>query len=68
VARAYLPFDAKAGTYYQLMIRPGKDDTPEARRYNEFWIVDLATGNSVTPVLHEQVTGGKTGTIFYNNK
>ena len=68
IARAYLPFEAKAGTTYQLMIKPGLEDTPEARRYNDFWIVDLATGKPVTPVHHQQTTGGKTGTIFYNNK
>lgn len=68
MTRAYLPFEAKAGVHYQLMIKSSRDNSPEARLYNDFWIVDLSTGRTVTPVYHQQVTGGKKGTIFYQNK
>lgn len=68
MTRAYVPLEARSGVHYQLMIKPNRDGTPEARLYNDFWIVDLATGQTVTPVYHRQVTGGKKGTIFYQNK
>ena len=68
MARAYLPLDARAGASYQLMIKNGHDDSPEARLYNDFWIVDLATGKPVTLIYRRQATGGKKGTIFNNNK
>lgn len=61
MTRAYLPLDAKAGVTYQVMIKDGHDDSPQARLYNDFWIVDSATGDPVTPVYHRQVTGGKKG-------
>jgi hypothetical protein len=67
-SRAYLPLDAKAGATYQVMIKPGRDDTPEGHQFNDFWIVDLATGQPVTKTYRRDVTGGKKGTIFYNNK
>lgn len=65
MTRAYLVLEAKAGSNYQLMIKQSRED---GRMFNDFWIVDLATGKNVTPVLHRQVTGGKKGTIFYQNK
>ncbi len=68
MTRAYVTFDAAAGANYQLMIKNTREPTAEIRMYNDFWIVDLATGHSVTPVYHRQVTGGKKGTIFYQNK
>lgn len=68
MTRAYVTFDALPGANYQLMIKNTREPTAEVRMYNDFWIVDLATGNPVTPVYHRQVTGGKKGTIFYQNK
>jgi hypothetical protein len=67
MARAYLPLDARAGVTYQLMIKEGHDQTPEARMYNDFWIVDQGTGNPVTQIYRRQVTGGKGATIFRGN-
>ena len=68
MTRAYVTFDAMPGVNYQLMIKNTREPTAEVRMYNDFWIVDLATGHAVTPVYHRQVTGGKKGTIFYQNK
>lgn len=68
MARAYLPLDARAGINYQLMIKNGHEDSPEGHLYNDFWIVDLATGKPVTQIYRRQATGGKKGTIFNNNK
>ena len=62
MTRAYIPFDAKAGGNYQLMIKSGQGE--DGRRYNDFWIVDLAINQPVTPVYHRQVSGGKKGTLF----
>jgi hypothetical protein len=67
-SRAFLPLDAKAGATYQVMIKPGRDDVPEGHQFNDFWIIDQATGNPVTKTYRKDVTGGKKGTIFYNNK
>ena len=68
MARAHLPLEANPGVTYQLKIRDGHEDGPDARLYCEFWIEDVATGKSVTQVYHRQVTGGKKGTIFNVNK
>lgn len=68
MTRAYVAFDAKAGDNYQLMIRNTGDADPAGRMYNDFWIVDLSTGHAVTPIYHRQLSGGKKGTIFYQNK
>lgn len=68
MARAYLPLEAKAGVTYQLMIKDGHDETAEARLYSDFWIVDRATGNLVTPVYRRQVSGGKRATLFRGNQ
>jgi hypothetical protein len=68
MTRAYVTFDAKPGANYQLMVRNSVDADPDGRLYNDFWIVDLATGKPVTPVFHRQLSGGKKGTIFYQNK
>jgi hypothetical protein len=68
MSRAYLAFEAKPGASYQLMIKNSRDDAADGRLYNDFWIVDLATGKTVTPVYHRQLSGGKKGTIFYQNK
>ena len=68
MTRAYVAFDARPGVHYQLMIKNNRDNSPEARMFNDFWIVNLSTGAAVTPVYHKQVTGGKKGTLFYQNK
>lgn len=68
MTRAYVSFDAKAGGNYQLMIKHTREAAPDGRMYNDFWIVDLSTGQAVTPIYHRQLTGGKKGTIFYQNK
>ena len=68
MARASMLLDAKAGVTYQVMIKTFRDDASNGRLYNDFWIVDLSTGDSVTPVYHRQATGGKNATIFYLNK
>ena len=61
MTRAYLTLEAKAGVTYQLMIKSGHDESPQARLYSDFWIVDAATGEPVTPVFRRQATGGKKG-------
>ena len=68
MTRAYVPFDAKAGGKYQLMIKSSPGPESDGRRYTDFWIVDLASGKTVTPVYHRQLSGGKKGTVFYQNK
>lgn len=68
MALAYLQLQARAGGTYQLMIKHGREAPDESRLFCEFWFVDKATGNPVTAVQHRQVSGGKTGTIFYINK
>ena len=68
MTRAYVPFEAKAGGKYQLMIKHTRDTAGDGRMYNDFWIVDLATDQPVTPIFHRQLSGGKKGTIFYQNK
>lgn len=66
MTRAYLPLDAQAGVTYQLMIRNSRDAVQD-RSYNDFWIVNSATGDAVTPVYHRPLTGGKKGTLFRGN-
>lgn len=68
MARAYLPLDAEAGATYQLMIKNGHENTPDGRLINDFWIVNTATGKSVTQIYRRQASGGKKGTIFNMNK
>lgn len=67
-AKAYLTLDARAGVTYQLMIKPGRDDAPEGHQFNDFWIVEQATGQVVTKTYRKDLSGGKKGTIFYNGK
>ncbi|MEO6876493.1 MAG: hypothetical protein ABI222_16885 [Opitutaceae bacterium] len=64
MARASIPLEVKAGTTYQLMIKYTAAAAPETQRFNDFWIIDKATGKPVTKVYRQQATGGKTGTIF----
>lgn len=68
MARASMGLDAAPGVTYQVMIKTTRDATGNGRIYNDFWIVDLSTGNSVTPVYRRQATGGKNSTLFYINK
>ena len=68
MARASMALDAKAGANYQVMIKTVRDEASNGRLYNDFWIVDLSTGNSVTLVYRRQATGGKNATIFNMNK
>jgi hypothetical protein len=68
MARAFLPLEAKAGASYQLLIKNGHQGTPEGQLYNDFWIVDMGTGQPVTQIYRRQATGGKKGTIFNNDK
>jgi len=63
-SRAFLPLDAKAGVTYQVMIKPGRDDLPEGHQFNDFWIIDETTGDSVTKVYRKDITGGKHDTVF----
>ena len=68
MARAYLPFEAKPGASYQLMIKNSRVEAGDVRLYSDFWIIDATTGAPVTRVYHQQATGGKNGTIFYQTK
>lgn len=68
MTRAYVQFDALAGGNYQLMIKNTREESADGRMYNDFWIVDLSTGHIVTPIYHRQLSGGKKGTIFYQNR
>jgi len=63
LARADIPLQADAGTAYQLMIKNGHEPA-DGKPFCDFWIVNLATGKTVTLVYHAQATGGKKGTIF----
>lgn len=63
-ARATLALTASVGHSYQLMIKYERDNPSELKRFCDFWIVDLATGETVTPIHRAQVMGGKKGTIF----
>jgi len=63
-ARATLALTASAGHSYQLMFKYGRDNTPELTLFCNFWMVDWATGETVTPIHRAQVMGGKQGTIF----
>jgi len=68
MARAYLSLDAQAGVTYQLMIKNGHENTPDARPTSDFWIENTATHKPVTQVYRRQASGGKKGTIFNVNK
>ena len=63
-ARATLQFAATPGASYQLMIKHGRESTTEVKLFCEFWVIDTATGQTVSKVQHAQVMGGKKGTIF----
>jgi len=63
MSQAFLTFEAKAGSAYQLAIKNGTEP-PDEQRYCEFWIVDLATGRPVTEVLRRHVSGGSPQWIF----
>ena len=64
LARANLLVEVDAGSTYQLRITVDYEEAADGRRYCDFWVVDQATGKSVTQVYRRQFTGGKSGSSF----
>ncbi|MEI7552490.1 MAG: hypothetical protein WCL24_09190 [Verrucomicrobiota bacterium] len=57
-ARAEFRIEVRPGASYEVRIAPGVED-PDERRYCNLSIVDVATGQAVTPVKHANVSGGQ---------
>jgi hypothetical protein len=62
-ARTNLHFEAKAGAAYQLKVQHQSKD-PDAPLYCDFWIVDLATAQAVTPVIRVRASAKVYHSIF----
>lgn len=64
-SRTNLRLEAKAGAAYQVMIREWSDD-PDAPRYCDFWIVDQATFQPVTPISQTRAPAKVIRSMFYD--
>jgi|ERR1035437_137171 hypothetical protein len=62
-ARTNLHFEAKAGAAYQLKVQR-QSEGPDAPLYCDFWIVDLASSQPVTPVIHVRASAKVFHSIF----
>lgn len=58
LSRATFKLNVRSGAAYQVKFEATTDSATD-RRYCDFWIIDIATGEVVGARKHEQVSGGR---------